>query len=280
MPLPVSPESLASRAARWKTTIAISIGTAIVGLVIGVSMRSSEPENLASSVAGPQSADQPEPAAVTASAEKEETPTAEPAEAKPAVEAVAAEPPQPPQQEVAPADLTERVVAPPTEASAEAQGQCDLEIDTRPAGGVVTVGGQAIGTAPLRAQVKCGEATVRVTRTRYVPVEKQVVLTENEATKLSLMLLRPKHRLKISSTPAGATVTVNGRRVGKTPISATVIGFQTSKIRIAKAGYKPVSRSFYSKKRSTRVQTRLVSLQKKRRSRKPVKRRRKPRRRR
>ena len=136
-------------------------------------------------------------------------------------------------------------------------GECRLSVVTRPAGATVSVGGKRLGTTPGEFAMRCGRARVILRRARYDSEHRIVKLTPSKTGKVIVRLERPKHRLRITSSPPGATVTVGGRRVGRTPVSASVKGFLTTSVRVSRRGYSGWSRRIYARRKSMSVHAKL-----------------------
>ena len=135
-------------------------------------------------------------------------------------------------------------------------GECNATIRSRPDGATVRLNGAMLGETPLVTGVACGSGLLKIASPRYQSVEKRVELVEGE-NELDVRLQRPIHALTVTSNPAGARVTVNGRSIGRTPAKTTVKGFERVRIRIEKPGYKRVSKRVYMKRASARVHSRL-----------------------
>ncbi len=63
--------------------------------------------------------------------------------------------------------------------------------------------------------------------------------------------------MKIVSTPGGATVSINGRRVGKTPMTTVVPGFTNHTVELRRAGFRTHHTRFYSRRPDEVVAARL-----------------------
>jgi serine/threonine-protein kinase len=138
-----------------------------------------------------------------------------------------------------------------------------ITVRTTPAGARVTIDGKDVGKSPLTVpNLARGTHTVRVMRDGYTSVERRVVITPSQPTStLTLNLARgaapsgagpaapPESRpaltasLTIESRPSGATVVVDGKRVGTTPLALPGIAVGTHVVRMELSGYKPWSAS-------------------------------------
>jgi formylglycine-generating enzyme required for sulfatase activity len=89
----------------------------------------------------------------------------------------------------------------------------------------IIIDGEAIGTTPLsRIELAAGEHILLVQKNRYESVE-TIVDIEGRSTEqsLSLQLLPAWANVSLTTTPPGATVTVDGEEIGVTPLSAEIL---------------------------------------------------------
>jgi TonB family protein len=99
-----------------------------------------------------------------------------------------------------------------------------LRIESEPSGANVVMNGEAMGRTPLRlSDLRFGSYTVRVERKGYETQVRDVSLSaEAAAGELRFVLARPaapaQGEADVVSTPAGASVSVDGRTVGTTPL--------------------------------------------------------------
>ena len=135
--------------------------------------------------------------------------------------------------------------------------RCGVEIKTRPDGAEVFIGDTRLGATPLKVVLPCGEHGLELRRPRYSGVTKSIALEQGTLDKLELNLSRPEHRLRITSAPSGAEVTVNGRAAGSTPATVTVNGFEQARISVSLAGHKTWSTRIYVRDPTTSVSAKL-----------------------
>jgi serine/threonine-protein kinase len=131
-----------------------------------------------------------------------------------------------------------------------------LTVRTTPAGARVLIDGRDVGKTPLTVpSVARGAHTVRVTRDGYAAQERRVNITAAQpAATLTLRLARaaaptpPRAAaaagrqtasLLVESRPDGASVIVDGKRVGTTPISIPSLAIGAHAVRLEMAGYRP-----------------------------------------
>lgn len=135
------------------------------------------------------------------------------------------------------------------------KGPCKLAISTTPAGSMIAIDGEALGPSPLTVAGPCSQRKIDIAHPRYAPVQKLVTPKADDT--LDVTLMRPTHNLFVDSTPAGATVSIDGHRAGTTPTMVKVMGFTTVTLSISKPGYRTASKKFYSKVASDRASVKL-----------------------
>jgi hypothetical protein len=96
--------------------------------------------------------------------------------------------------------------------------QGTLAVTTAPPGASVLVDGREIGKTPLAPTATLeGEHTIKLVLSRYQTAARRVMVTEGGLRKVSVTLQPKLGVLRVSSTPAGASVTVDGQPAGTTP---------------------------------------------------------------
>jgi hypothetical protein len=138
--------------------------------------------------------------------------------------------------------------APPIDAATEVraptsdgEGPCLLQVASVPEGSEVVIAGSVRGVTPAKIKLPCGQTTFTLRRPRYQSITK--TLRVEKKTSFTGKLERPVFPLKISSSPTGATVTIDGKKVGKTPITASVAGHRALVISISKTGFETASQT-------------------------------------
>ena len=79
---------------------------------------------------------------------------------------------------------------------------------------------------------------------------------------LDVRLSRPDFRVTVISKPAGATVEIDGRTIGKAPVSTTVKGFTALKLELSAPGHQSWSDKLYVKKNGQAVTATLKKARK------------------
>jgi TonB family protein len=135
-------------------------------------------------------------------------------------------------------------VAPPTTTMAPVAVTGSLHVETDPAGAAITVNGETQGSSPLDlAEVPLGAYEVKVELKGYEPKTESLSLTEDAPrgeVKIALTKAAPTTGLAdIVSTPFGAIVTVDGAKVGLTPITGYRLKPGNHQVEVSREGYEP-----------------------------------------
>lgn len=117
--------------------------------------------------------------------------------------------------------------------------QATLAIDSDPRDAEVYLDGSYQGSTPLRVQANPGRRTVRIQRDGYVTFETTIQLSPRESRRIDADLDRVRRTgtLRFETNPSGATVFVDGGRVGTTPIGTTTFDAGSHDVRIELPGY-------------------------------------------
>jgi hypothetical protein len=117
-------------------------------------------------------------------------------------------------------------------------GTCKVTIKSIPAGADVLLGKQKLGTAPGTFELPCGSESKLTLRKRSFTKEvRSFTPSPAKSNQLVVRLGRHMISVKVTSTPAGATITAGGRSVGVTPTTIRLPASGSSTIRLTKPGY-------------------------------------------
>ena len=120
----------------------------------------------------------------------------------------------------------------------------DVTIPSDPPNAAVSVDGVQVGVTPGPVPVPSGERRILVKLPGYKGWRDILHVTARQPLNLpSIKLERADGLLDVRSTPRGASVTVNGRYEGLTPIEIAVEPGTTLGIHVFKVGHAPVERS-------------------------------------
>jgi eukaryotic-like serine/threonine-protein kinase len=118
-----------------------------------------------------------------------------------------------------------------------------LEVRSLPSNASVRIDGkwQTSGRTPATFSVPAGRAVdLRVQLDNYEPFNTQVVLQANQAQRVQANLVRISGTITVESKPSGALVTVDGRDVGRTPLTLDNLPMLVAaRVRITKDGFEP-----------------------------------------
>jgi hypothetical protein len=139
-------------------------------------------------------------------------------------------------------------------APAAAPGNCYADVSSVPSGAEIVLDqATVIGTTPQRVALPCGHPVeLLVRKPRLVPSTHTITPTP-EGASIQFVLVRQTFLVKVSSTPAGATVTLGGKSLGVTPTMVKVPAFESSTLSIAKDGYETESETVAPRGNGTAV---------------------------
>jgi len=154
--------------------------------------------------------------------------------------------------------------APPRDASivVEPTPICAVDVTTVPAGAEVLIQGSknVLGTTPARLELPCNvEAKLLVRKQRFANVVRPVTPTNEitEITKVRVILQRLMFSVKVSSSPAGAAISINGKQVAVTPTTMRLPAFELSTVTFSKEGYAMESSKVTPKQNNQTVHAQL-----------------------
>jgi len=109
------------------------------------------------------------------------------------------------------------------ESSVLLTGNCDLFVDSNPAGGTIYLNEKPVGdVTPFRLEgLREGDYTIKVKKGNLVG-ETAISLARNERKEILLNLIAEQFIIRIYSDPAEAEVVINGMAIGKTPVDHIV----------------------------------------------------------
>lgn len=117
---------------------------------------------------------------------------------------------------------------------------CNVEVTTNPPGAEVSLDDKTVlGTTPGTYALPCGAATkLYLKKAKYLTVIRAVTPAP-DGTKVAATLGVGQFSVKITSMPAGATITVGGKSKGVTPAAVQLPAFTTQAITLTKDGFQP-----------------------------------------
>ncbi|MBA7598301.1 MAG: PEGA domain-containing protein [Calditrichaeota bacterium] len=147
------------------------------------------------------------------------------------------------------AELVSAIMAaepPPTEAPAPAS----IAIITQPPGATIILDGQDAGTTPFdSAELEPDSShAVSINLDGYQPVDTTIFAETGQSYELNLSLKRLMSQLTITSTPPGAVVFMDGRRLSPTPLSLSdVVPDRQHWVSLRLYGYQQADTTFFAR---------------------------------
>jgi hypothetical protein len=154
----------------------------------------------------------------------------------------------------APAVAPPTAEVPPTavDAPPASAGPCTVAITSSPSGAEVVLDDKTLGTTPGTIELPCGTPAKLTLRKKPFPsTVKTFTPVAGKPNKLAVKLTRPMFLVKVTSTPMGATIKVNGRSLGVTPTTIKLPGFDTTTITLTKPGFAPTNERVTPKSNNT-----------------------------
>jgi hypothetical protein len=116
-----------------------------------------------------------------------------------------------------------------------------VEIDSQPGGASVTVDGRALGDAPQRVELRGGSHEVRVRKDGFEPFSREVHVVPGHTLRISAQLTSEAARLRVDSDVPGATVFLDRKPFGKTPLDARAVTPGSHRLNVTADGYEMYS---------------------------------------
>ncbi|MBZ0236852.1 MAG: PEGA domain-containing protein, partial [Deltaproteobacteria bacterium] len=130
---------------------------------------------------------------------------------------------------------------------------CKVAFTSSPDAAEVVLDGSVIGTTPFEHEGSCAAYQVTFRRDKYASLTEEVAAG---ATSLDVRLERPPFKVRVTSRPSGAVVKVGGENLGKTPVTITLPGFETTSIELVRGG-KTTPHRVYAGKSGQKVHVKL-----------------------
>ncbi len=119
-----------------------------------------------------------------------------------------------------------------------------ITIDSNPPGATLKVDGEARGKTPITEDIGAGNRSLVLELEGYQSWQKSLqVVSQQPQTLPKVQLEKALGKLRVSSNPAGASVSAAGDYRGRTPLTITLTPNKDTDVKIAKAGHKLVTRS-------------------------------------
>lgn len=112
---------------------------------------------------------------------------------------------------------------------------CLLQVNSNASLAEIWIDGERRGKVPAQLEVPCRPTSIALRHPRYQAAQREVVPSPG-TTEVELRMTRPLVTVKIESKPPGANVRVNGRAIGKTPLSTKVLAFERGTVVLSHDG--------------------------------------------
>lgn len=123
-----------------------------------------------------------------------------------------------------------------------ASGPCKVDVNSVPSGADILFEKKKIATTPGTIELPCGTAsTLTLKKAKFLATPRSITPSPEKPNKVTIKLGKMMFSIKVTSTPAGATITVGGKAAGVTPGTVKVAGFEAKTIKISKPGFAPDS---------------------------------------
>ena len=117
-------------------------------------------------------------------------------------------------------------------------GPCKVSMASVPNGADVYQADKKLGTTPLSLEMPCGvEAKVTLRKAKFINTARSFTPADGKANKVVVKLAKTTFTLKVTSSPAGATISVGGRSMGVTPAQIRLPAYESVAILVSKPGF-------------------------------------------
>jgi|GEM_PF-4906791 len=123
-----------------------------------------------------------------------------------------------------------------------------IALRSEPVGATVYVNGQLAGKAPGELQIAAGTYSLRWELASHVTATRQVTIKGGEFKAVKVALKSLSGRLRILTKPPGASIQIDGKHVGKTPIVVAEVALGKRTLTLRKAGHMVLTENVELKK--------------------------------
>lgn len=119
-----------------------------------------------------------------------------------------------------------------------------IAFSTQPAGATLRIDGEVVGKTPLTAEVGAGKRRYEIFLGGYKPRRGGLNVEANSPQTVPAIRLEPTDGLlAVRSEPEKATVQIDGRYRGETPLDLELAPGRSYQVKVSKSGYEPRSES-------------------------------------
>ena len=113
----------------------------------------------------------------------------------------------------------------------------EVAISSTPEGADIFIDQELMGVTPAAVKVEAGERTLALSLMGYTDYSNSIAIQANLALSENILLEPLESLLTLSSEPSSATVTLNGRYLGETPIDIELAPNRLHELSLFRAGY-------------------------------------------
>jgi len=124
-----------------------------------------------------------------------------------------------------------------------APGWGSVSITSSPEGASIHVDGKELGTTPATLEIMAGEHDVALSLTGYVTASNKLQISAGESLQLPEITLRePPGHVQLNTRPRGATVTLDGEYLGRSPLTVSLTPRKVHHLKLELPGHKTMTR--------------------------------------
>ncbi|MCA9794739.1 MAG: PEGA domain-containing protein, partial [Candidatus Eremiobacteraeota bacterium] len=120
----------------------------------------------------------------------------------------------------------------------------EVELAVQPEGTELLIDGDSLGQTPRSILLAPGEHQLTIRKKGFADFAAPVVVESHEKARVEAKLKPLVTTLAILTEPSGATVTVNGKERGQTPLRLFKQPYGEYEVEVALDGYKPVTKTY------------------------------------
>lgn len=136
--------------------------------------------------------------------------------------------------------LSEPGISVDNAAAGEQAGPASLQVSSEPGDSSVSVDGQYLGKTPYATDaLPAGTHTITVSRFGYLPYTTTAALVHDAITVINATLPAEPGALSITTSPTGATITIDGNITGISPVTLSGLASGNHTVSVTKDGYTP-----------------------------------------
>lgn len=129
-----------------------------------------------------------------------------------------------------------------------------LLVGAAPANSVVFLDGQVVGVTPVGVLLEAGKkSAVAIRRRDFEPATFEVTAGQADGLAMAVALreIEPLGTLSIATTPPGATASLDGKDLGRTPLTVTDLPAGEHRLAVTLDGFKPIAHALTIRREKT-----------------------------